>query len=243
MWPDSGYEGWLLVEDAVFEHAVDYVAASAREADDSGVVVLALFAFALVVGDGRRVFGGRDEQGLSQRVTEAFVAPSGGSLALDAGAGLAGGRSDAGVGGQVGRAFEVGDVAADAKRDAACGPDACPGHRRRDHEKRVVLQELLDLAVDLAPPVPDRLDVAGDGGDDGLGHEGAGHGDGLLADRLEHVVDDAAGAKPVGPGPVLHVLDPGPFHAHGPAVSFEQRERRVAGGAFPFQDAFDPLSK
>jgi hypothetical protein len=45
----------------------------------------------------------------------------------------------------VGRAFEVGDVAADAKRDVACGPDACPGHRRRDHEKRVVLQELLDL--------------------------------------------------------------------------------------------------
>ena len=113
MWPGSGYEGWFLVEDAVFEHAVDYVAASAREADDSGVVVLALFAFALVVGDGRRVFGGRDEQGLPQRVPEAFVAPSGGSLALDAGAGLAGGRSDAGVGGQVGRAFEVGDVAAD----------------------------------------------------------------------------------------------------------------------------------
>ena len=113
MWPDSGYEGWFLVEDAVFEHAVDYVAASAREADDSGVVVLALFAFALVVGDGQRVFGGRDEQGLPQRVPEAFVAPSGGSLALDAGAGLAGGRSDAGVGGQVGRAFEVGDVADD----------------------------------------------------------------------------------------------------------------------------------
>lgn len=113
MWPDSGYEGWFLVEDAVFEHAVDYVAASAREADDSGVVVLALFAFALVVGDGRRVFGGRDEQGLPQRVPEAFVAPSGGSLALDAGAGLAGGRSDAGAGGQVGRAFEVGDVADD----------------------------------------------------------------------------------------------------------------------------------
>ena len=113
MWPGSGYEGWFLVEGSVFEHAVDHVAAPTREADDSGVVVLALFAFALVVGDGRRVFGGRDEQGLPQRVPEAFVAPSGGSLALDAGAGLAGGRSDAGVGGQVGRAFEVGDVADD----------------------------------------------------------------------------------------------------------------------------------
>lgn len=113
MWPGSGYEGWFLVEDAVFEHAVDHVASAAREADDGGVVVRALFAFALVVGDGRRVFGAGDEQGLPQRVPEAFVAPSGGSLALDAGAGLAGGRSDAGVGGQVGRAFEVGDVADD----------------------------------------------------------------------------------------------------------------------------------
>lgn len=113
MWPGSGYEDWFLVEDAVFEHAVDHVASAAREADDGGVVVRALFAFALVVGDGRRVFGAGDEQGLPQRVPEAFVAPSGGSLALDAGAGLAGDRSDAGVGGQVGRAFEVGDVAAD----------------------------------------------------------------------------------------------------------------------------------
>ena len=113
MWPGSGYEDWFLVEDAVFEHAVDHVASAAREADDGGVVVRALFAFALVVGDGRRVFGAGDEQGLPQRVPEAFVAPSGGSLALDAGAGLAGDRSDAGVGGQVGRAFEVGDVADD----------------------------------------------------------------------------------------------------------------------------------
>lgn len=113
MWPGSGYEGWFLVEGSVFEHAVDHVAAPTREADDGGVVALALFVFALVVGDGRRVFGGRDERGLPQRVLEAFVAPSGGSLALDAGAGLAGGRSDAGVGGQVGRAFEVGDVADD----------------------------------------------------------------------------------------------------------------------------------
>ena len=113
MWPGSGYEGWFLVEGAVFGHAVDHVASAAGEADDGGVVVFALFAFALVVGDRGRVFGGRDERGLPQRVPEAFVAPSGGSLALDAGAGLAGGRSDAGVGGQVGRAFEVGDVADD----------------------------------------------------------------------------------------------------------------------------------
>ena len=180
MWPGSGYEGWFLVEGSVFEHAVDHVAASAREADDGGVVVFALFAFALVIGHGGRVFGGCDERGLPQRVLEAFVAPPGGPFAFDAGAGLAGDGRYARVGGQMGGRFEVGDVAADAEQDVACGPDAYPGHRRQDREKRVVLQELLDLAADLAPPVPDRLDVVGDGGDDGLGHEGAGHGDGLL---------------------------------------------------------------
>ena len=113
MWPGSGYEGWFLVEGSVFEHAVDHVAAPTREADDGGVVVFALFAFALVIGHGGRVFGGCDERGLPQRVLEAFVAPPGGPFAFDAGAGLAGGRSDAGAGGQVGRAFEVGDVADD----------------------------------------------------------------------------------------------------------------------------------
>ena len=113
MWPGSGYEGWFLVEGSVFEHAVDHVAAPTREADDGGVVVFALFAFALVIGHGGRVFGGCDERGLPQRVLEAFVAPPGGPFAFDAGAGLAGDRSDAGVGGQVGRAFEVGDVADD----------------------------------------------------------------------------------------------------------------------------------
>lgn len=60
-----------------------------------------------------------------------------------------------------------------------------------------------------------------------------------VLDGLEHVVDDAAGAKPVGLGPVLHVLDPGPFHAHGPAVSFEQRERRVARDSLALERAFE----
>ena len=41
MWPGSGYEDWFLVEDAVFEHAVDHVASAAREADDGGVAVFA----------------------------------------------------------------------------------------------------------------------------------------------------------------------------------------------------------
>ena len=90
MWPGSGYEGWFLVEGSVFEHAVDHVAAPTREADDGGVVVFALFAFALVIGHGGRVFGGCDERGLPQRVLEAFVAPPGGPFAFDAGAGLAG---------------------------------------------------------------------------------------------------------------------------------------------------------
>ena len=59
----------------------------------------------------------------------------------------------------------------------------------------MVLQELLDLVPDLAPPILDGSDIPGDRGYDGLGHGGAGHGDGLLADGLEHVVDDAAGVR------------------------------------------------
>lgn len=59
------------------------------------------------------MFGGCDERGLPQRVLEAFVAPPGGPFAFDAGAGLAGDGRYARVGGQVGRAFEVGDVADD----------------------------------------------------------------------------------------------------------------------------------
>ena len=60
----SGGPGRFLVEGAVFEHAVDHVAAAAGEADDGGVVVFALFPFAFVVGGRGRVFGGRDERGL-----------------------------------------------------------------------------------------------------------------------------------------------------------------------------------
>ena len=96
-----------LVEGSVFEHAVDDVAASSGEADDGGVVVFALFAFAFVAGGGHGVFDAGDERGLPQRVLESFVASSGGAFAFDAGAGLAGDGGDAGVRGQVGRALEA----------------------------------------------------------------------------------------------------------------------------------------
>lgn len=114
-----------------------------------------------------------------------------------------------------------------------------PGHRRQDREKRVVLQELLDLAVDLAPPVPDRLDVVGDGGDDGLGHEGAGHGDGLLADRLEHVVDDAAGAKPLDLAQSFTSSIPARFTPMGPPYRSSSASRRVARDSLALERAFE----
>ena len=60
--PRSGGQGGLLVEGAVFEHAVDHVATASCEADDGGVVVFALFPFAFVVGDRGRVFDAGDEQ-------------------------------------------------------------------------------------------------------------------------------------------------------------------------------------
>ena len=60
-----------------FEHAVDHVAAPSA-ADDGGVVVFALFAFALVMEPRRAGVWWIDERGLPQRVLEAFVAPHGG---------------------------------------------------------------------------------------------------------------------------------------------------------------------
>ena len=135
----------------------------------------------------------------------------------------------------MGRAFEVGDVAADAEQDAACGPDAYPGHRRRDREKRVVLQELPDLAPDLAPPVLDGLDVAGDGGDDGLGHAGAGQ----VGDRDPHVPRHRQGQGADGVGLVhdqQYAAAPGEVFQHRADGLLVLSHRLVVqGGAVPVE--------
>lgn len=202
-------------------------------------MVLALFPFAPVIGDGWRVLGRGDERGLPQRVLQALVAAPGGAFAPDAGAGLAGDGRDAGACGQVRGRSEAGDVPADGQEDVARGPGAYPGHRRQDREKRVIVEELLDLGGEAAPPVLDGPDVAGDRGDDGLGHGRSGHGDGLFADGPEHVVDDASRPQSLVLGPLPDLFDAGPAHARGSAVVLEQGEGRVPGGAFALQDAFE----
>ena len=90
----------VSVVGAVAEHGVEDVAAAAGQADEGGVVFLALGSFAVVVGAAGRVVQG-GERGEEERAFELAVAGPGGMLAPDAGAGAAGDGSDAGVGGQV----------------------------------------------------------------------------------------------------------------------------------------------
>lgn len=52
-----------VVGGGVFEHGEDEVAATAGEAGDGSVVLLALGSFAFVVGPGRGVVAGGDERG------------------------------------------------------------------------------------------------------------------------------------------------------------------------------------
>ena len=115
----------------------------------------------------------------------------------------------------MGGRFEVGDVAADAEQDVACGLTPIPGIDVRTVRRGWSSEELLDTAADLAPPVLIVL-MSWAMEDDGLGHEGAGHGDGLLADRLEHVVDNAAGAEAVLDLAQSFVPRSGPFRPLGP---------------------------
>ena len=72
-----------LVGLAVAEHGVEDVAAAAGEADEGGVVFLALGSFAVVVGAAGGVVQG-GERGEEERAFELAVAGSGRVLAADA---------------------------------------------------------------------------------------------------------------------------------------------------------------
>src|SRR5690625_6573708 len=63
-----------LVVGAVAKHREDDVAAAAGQADDGGVVALALCAFAIVVGLGDRVVVRGDPGRVEQRVLQPLVA-------------------------------------------------------------------------------------------------------------------------------------------------------------------------
>jgi hypothetical protein len=72
----------VSVVGAVAEHGVEDVAAAASQADESGVVLLALSPFAVVVGPAGRVVQG-SERGEEERAFELAVPGPGGMLTLD----------------------------------------------------------------------------------------------------------------------------------------------------------------
>src|SRR5918998_1038109 len=164
MWLSSGLgsSGGCLVEGLVAEHGVEDVAAASGQADQGGVVFFAFGSFAVVVGAAGRV-GQGGEGGQEEGAFEFAVAGAGGVFSLDAGAGAVGDRGDAGVGGQVCGAGERGGVA-DLQEDAGGGPDPDAGHGDQDLGKRVRIEDLLDLAGEVA--------ALGEHGFEGLGQPG-----------------------------------------------------------------------
>ena len=161
-------------------------------------------------------------------------------LATYAGAASPGDGRDARVGGQVGSAVEPGDVAGDGQQDLACGPDRDSGHTGQDREKRVVLQKGLNLGGELFALFAQLADAGGEYGDDLLDGLGAGHGNALLADGVEQVVDDAVTAsESCALGPFAHACVAGAPHAGRPSVMFDQRQRGVARDAVAPEGAFE----
>jgi len=91
IWLSSRGRFGVAVVGAVAEHGVEDIAAAAGQADQGGVVLLALGPLAVVVGPAGRV-GQCGEGGEKERAFELTVAGPCRVLALDAGAGAAGDR-------------------------------------------------------------------------------------------------------------------------------------------------------
>ena len=102
-------------------------------------------------------------------------------LAADRGPGSAGHGREAGVGGKVSRGGE--GLRSDLGEEPGCGPDADSGHARQDRLKRVSVDDLLDLDGDLVTLPSQRLELLCEPGEHQRGGVGAGHHDGLLAER------------------------------------------------------------
>lgn len=77
-------------------------------------------------------------------------AAAGWELAADRGAGASGGRSKAGISGEVAGGAE-GAAVADVEQDAGCGPEPDAWHGGQDLGKRVCIKDLFDQGGDLGP--------------------------------------------------------------------------------------------
>lgn len=103
----------------------------------------------------------------------------------------------------------------------------------------MVLQKSLDLGGELFALFAQLTDVGGGHGGDLLDGLGAGHGNALLADGVEQVVDDAATAsEPRTFVPFAHAAAGAP-HAARPSVMFEQHQRGLAHDAAALESPFE----
>lgn len=140
----------------------------------------------------------------------------------------------------MGGGVEPGDVAGNGQRDLACGPDRDCGHAGRDREKRVVLQQFLDLGGELFALLAQPSNAGGEHGHHVLDRLGAGHGHALLTDGVERVVDDAVAAfETAASGLSAHPDAPGTSHAGRSSVVLEQRQRGLAHDAVALEDSFE----
>ena len=192
----------------VSDHGVVDVGLAAGEADECGVVPLALGSFAVVVGPGFGVGSQGCERGHEQGVFQSFVASSVDVLAADAGARSSGDGRESGVGREVGGGGECGDVAAGLCQEPCGDPDADSWHRRQDFGKRVGIEDPLDVFGDLLALVAELQDLVRDPGQDLGGRGGAGNDDGLGGEAAPDLVGEAAvdagcvfGELPVDPSP------------------------------------------
>src|SRR5690625_677355 len=113
---------------------MEHVDTGAGEADKGGVALVAVGAFAVVVGSADRVVQG-GERGEEECALELLVAGSARVLTTDRGARAPRDGRESGVGSQVAGGGESGAIA-DFEEDASSGPDADAGHRGQDQGKR-----------------------------------------------------------------------------------------------------------
>ena len=133
----------------VADHCEQDVGLAPGQADEGGVVLLALGSLAVVVGPAGGAGAQRGERGHEQAVLQPLVPAAVDVLPADRGARSLRDGDEAGVGGQVRGGRERGDVTADLSQESCCDLDADSWHGRQDPGKRVDIENLLHVLGDL----------------------------------------------------------------------------------------------